>query len=92
MDKKVSDEIIHTESTKLNKNKPSRKEAMEAVKTLISWAGDDPSREGLKSTPTRVIKAFKEYFAGYTQDPNKFLQKTLCSNKTHFLMIWNFNT
>ena len=76
MDKKVSDEIIHTESTKLNKNKPSREEAMEAVKTLISWAGDDPLREGLIETPKRVVNAYEEFFAGYELDASKVLGKT----------------
>ena len=76
MDKKVSDEIIHTESIKNNVAKPSREEAMEAVKTLISWAGDDPSREGLIETPKRVVKAYEEFFAGYEQDASKVLGKT----------------
>ena len=76
MDKKVSDEIIHTESIDKNLNKPSREEAMEAVKTLISWAGDDPSREGLVDTPKRVVKAYEEFFAGYQKDPVDVLGKT----------------
>ena len=76
MDKKVSDEIIHTESIKNKLAKPSREEAMEAVKTLISWAGDDPSREGLIETPKRVVKAYEEFFAGYEQDASKVLGKT----------------
>ena len=76
MDKKVSDEIIHTESIKNNVAKPSREEAMEAVKTLISWAGDDPFREGLIETPKRVVKAYEEFFAGYGQDASKVLGKT----------------
>ena len=76
MDKKVSDEIIHTESIDKNLNKPSREEAMEAVKTLISWAGDDPSREGLIDTPKRVVKAYEEFFAGYKKDPADVLGKT----------------
>tara|TARA_B100001121_G_scaffold24404_2_gene18952 strand:+ start:27998 stop:28621 length:624 start_codon:yes stop_codon:yes gene_type:complete len=76
MDKKVSDEIIHTESIKVNKNKPSKEEAMEAVKTLISWAGDDPSREGLIETPKRVVNAYEEFFAGYELDASKVLGKT----------------
>ena len=76
MDKKVSDEIIHTESIKNKVAKPSREEAMEAVKTLISWAGDDPSREGLIETPKRVVKAYEEFFAGYGQDASKVLGKT----------------
>ena len=76
MDKKVSDEIIHTESTNNKVARPSREEAMEAVKTLISWAGDDPSREGLIETPKRVVKAYEEFFAGYEQDALKVLGKT----------------
>jgi len=76
MDKKVSDEIIHTESINNEVAKPSREEAMEAVKTLISWAGDDPSREGLIETPKRVVKAYEEFFAGYGQDASKVLGKT----------------
>jgi len=76
MDKKVSDEIIHTESINDRDNKPSREEAMEAVKTLISWAGDDPSREGLIETPKRVVKAYEEFFAGYEQNALKVLGKT----------------
>ena len=76
MDKKVSDEIIHTESINNKVTKPSREEAMEAVKTLISWAGDDPSREGLIETPKRVVNAYEEFFAGYEQDASKVLGKT----------------
>jgi GTP cyclohydrolase IA len=55
--------------------KPSREEAMEAVRTLISWAGDDPRREGLIDTPKRVIEAFGEWFEGYSQDPSKELER-----------------
>ena len=58
------------------KNKVSDEKAEEAVKTIIQWIGEAPTREGLQSTPRRVIKAFKEYFGGYTQDPSKFLAKT----------------
>ena len=76
MDKKVSDEIIHTESINNKVAKPSREEAMEAVKTLISWAGDDPSREGLIETPKRVVKAYEEFFEGYKIDPTEILSKT----------------
>ena len=50
--------------------------AEEAVRTIIEWIGEDPEREGLKSTPKRVIKAFKEYFRGYNDDPSHYLQKT----------------
>jgi|TARA_R100000455_G_C6273307_1_gene130778 GTP cyclohydrolase I len=56
--------------------KISRADAEEAVKTLIIWLGDDPSREGLHETPARVTKAFSEWFSGYQQNPEKILQKT----------------
>ena len=55
--------------------KPSREEAEEAVKTLISWAGDDPTREGLIETPKRVVKSYEEFYAGYDQDPAEILSK-----------------
>jgi len=58
------------------KSKPSREEAMDAVRTMIAWAGDDPSREGLLETPKRVIKAYEEFFAGYEMDPDEILNKT----------------
>jgi len=57
-------------------SKPSREEAMDAVRTMIAWAGDDPSREGLLETPKRVIKAYEEFFAGYEMDPDEILNKT----------------
>ena len=50
--------------------------AEEAVRTIIEWIGEDPEREGLKSTPKRVIKAYKEYFQGYGDDPSSYLLKT----------------
>lgn len=49
--------------------RPSQEEAMQAVRTLIAWAGDNPDREGLKDTPKRVVKAYKEWFSGYDMDP-----------------------
>ena len=50
-------------------DKPSKEEAMEAVRTLIRWAGDNPEREGLKDTPKRVVNAYREWFRGYDMDP-----------------------
>ena len=59
------------------KNKEiSDEKAEEAIKTIIEWVGEEPTREGLKSTPKRVIKAFKEYFQGYNEDPAEYLTKT----------------
>ena len=56
--------------------KVSDKEAEEAIRTILAWMGETPSREGLIETPKRVIKAFKEYFSGYSEDANKILDKT----------------
>lgn len=57
--------------------KPITKEdAEKAVETLIKWAGDDPSREGLRETPKRVVKAFNEFFSGYNESPDDYLSKT----------------
>ena len=58
------------------RNKPSRKQAEEAVKTLIEWAGDNPEREGLLETPKRVVNAYKEFFSGYNSKPEQILSKT----------------
>ena len=60
-----------------NSKKISDKEAEEAFKTILSWMGEDPNREGLLETPKRVVKAFKEYFKGYKEDPIQVLDKTL---------------
>jgi len=57
-------------------NKVSDKEAEEAFRTILAWIGEDPGREGLLETPKRVVKAYKEYFSGYKEDPNKILEKT----------------
>ena len=56
--------------------RPTKEEAMEAVKTLISWAGDDPTREGLLETPDRVVRSYNEFFEGYNIDPEAVLAKT----------------
>ena len=55
--------------------KPTREEAEAAVKILISWAGDNPSREGLLETPKRVVKSYEEFYSGYDQDPEEILSK-----------------
>ena len=59
-----------------NKEQISDQEAEQAIITIIKWIGENPEREGLKETPKRVIKAFKEYFQGYQQNPKKELEKT----------------
>jgi GTP cyclohydrolase I len=57
-------------------NRPSREEAERAVRTLLSWAGDDPNREGLLETPSRVVSAYEDWFSGYEQDPEEYLTRT----------------
>jgi len=56
--------------------RPSREEAMAAVRTLLAWAGDDPDREGLLDTPQRVVDAYREWFSGYDADPAQELSRT----------------
>lgn len=56
-------------------DRPTREEAEAAVRTLLRWAGDDPQREGLLDTPKRVVKAFKEFYSGYQDDPKDVLNK-----------------
>jgi len=68
--------VKDTESKTIGTNKVSDKEAEEALKTILTWMGEDPTREGLLDTPKRVVKAFKEYFGGYTQDAEQILDKT----------------
>ena len=68
--------VKETEEKILETNKVSDKEAEEAFKTILSWLGEDPNREGLLETPRRVMKAYKEYFGGYKIDPTKILDKT----------------
>ena len=69
--------LVKDTDNKLNENKQiSDKDAEEAFKTILTWMGEDPNREGLLETPKRVVKAFKEYFKGYKEDPDKILDKT----------------
>jgi GTP cyclohydrolase IA len=57
-------------------NRPSRTEAESAVRTLIRWIGDNPDREGLLGTPSRVVRAYEEWYAGYDEDPRDYLART----------------
>jgi len=68
--------VKDTDQLQGKNQKISDEKAEEAIKTIIEWVGEDPEREGLKSTPRRVIKAFKEYFQGYKEDPAEYLTKT----------------
>jgi GTP cyclohydrolase IA len=56
--------------------RPSREEAEEAIRTLLKWAGDNPTREGLRDTPERVARAYEDWFSGYREDPEEFLSRT----------------
>ena len=68
--------LVKDTNNENKKQKISDKEAEEAFKTILTWMGEDPNREGLLETPKRVVKAFKEYFKGYKEDPNQVLDKT----------------
>jgi len=68
--------VKDTEGKILDANNVSDKEAEDAFKTILTWLGEDPNREGLLETPKRVMKAYKEYFSGYKVDPDKILDKT----------------
>ena len=72
--------VKNTEQNQNSKN-VSDKEAEEAFRTILTWMGEDPSREGLLETPKRVVKAFKEYFKGYKEDPNHILD--------YLLQVWS---
>ena len=56
--------------------KPTREQAESAVRTLLAWAGEDPSREGLIDTPKRVVEAYGDWYSGYAEDPSEFLART----------------
>ena len=68
--------VKDTDKIQSNKDQVTDHQAEEAFRTILKWIGEDPNREGLLETPKRVVKAFKEYFKGYNQDPIKDLQKT----------------
>ena len=68
--------VNDTEETPKEIEQISEKEIEEAFVKIIKWIGENPSREGLKSTPKRLVKAFKEYYKGYSEDPKKILEKT----------------
>ena len=78
------DAIVDAEQ---NTRRPSKADAEEAVKTLIRWAGDDPDREGLRETPSRVVRSFGEFFSGYHLDPDEVLMKTFAETGGYDEMV-----
>ena len=68
--------VKDTDNKIIETSEVTDKEAEQAFKTILTWLGEDPNREGLLETPRRVMKAYKEYFGGYKVDPNKILDKT----------------
>ena len=67
---------LEMERAAIHDRRPTEEEAQEAVRTLIRWAGDDPTREGLVGTPDRVVRSYKEFFSGYEEDPAEILSRT----------------
>jgi len=79
--------VKDTEKDPKESEKISEKEAEEAFIKIIKWIGENPSREGLASTPKRLVKAYKEYFKGYSEDPKKVLEKTFGDVKGYDDMV-----
>ena len=79
--------VEDTENISKESEKISEKEAEEAFAKIIKWIGEDPSREGLAFTPKRLVKAYKEYFKGYSEDPTKILSKTFGDVKGYDDMV-----
>jgi len=67
--------------------RPSREEAEDAVRTLLRWAGEDPTREGLTDTPKRVVKSYEEHFSGYGKDPEEILARTFSETNGYDEMV-----
>jgi len=67
--------------------RPSETEVRDAVRTLIRWAGDDPDREGLRGTPDRVLRSYREFFSGYEGDPVELMQRTFSEVENYDEMI-----
>jgi GTP cyclohydrolase I len=76
-----------TAGTMTSMSRPSMQEAEEAVRVLIRWAGDSPAREGLLDTPARVVRSYKEFFAGYHADPRELLMRTFSEVEGYDEMI-----
>jgi len=68
--------VAKTTGKRASVKRPGRKTAEQAVETLLRWAGEDPSREGLRDTPARVVAAYEDWFSGYREDPVRFLERT----------------
>ena len=79
--------VTDTDKLQEKNQKISDQKAEEAIQTLIQWIGENPEREGLKSTPKRVVRAYKEYFQGYKEDPAKHLTKTFTEIEDYDDMI-----
>ncbi len=78
--------VIDLEASGIS-DRPSQAEAEEAVRTLIRWAGDDPTRDGLIGTPERVVRSYNEFFAGYSADPVEMLQRTFSETEGYDEMV-----
>ena len=79
--------VKDTDNKIIETSEVTDKEAEQAFKTILSWLGEDPNREGLLETPKRVMKAYKEYFGGYKVDPNKILDKTFGDVDGYYDMV-----
>ncbi len=71
----------------LSDSRPTQAEAEAAVRTLLRWAGDNPDREGLLGTPDRVVRSYREFFAGYEEDPRALLERTFAETEGYDEMV-----
>ena len=83
--------LVNNTNQKKDIKKISDQEAENAFRTILAWIGENPSREGLLETPKRVVKAFKEYFKGYKEDPNIILDKTFGDVEGYDVMVVHKN-
>src|SRR5688500_7249982 len=68
--------VSATRTRAARRSRVSQQQAEDAVRLLLQWAGEEPSREGLRDTPTRVVRAYKDWFSGYLSDPADYLRRT----------------
>ena len=89
MERRVNIQLKAAKAAKRKQSlvRPTREQAEEAVRTLLLWAGDDPTREGLLDTPKRVAKSYAEFFKGYEEDPVEILSRTFEETEGYDEMI-----
>lgn len=81
------EKVVAPSADKVQVKRPTQEQAEDAIRTLIAWAGDDPSREGLRGTPRRVAKAYREFYKGYGDDPDHILDRVFEEVESYHDMV-----